>query len=572
MSGITFVRGTAVTSNWLNAINDHVYDDVPASGSYTHDSSTLRFLSSATGAVARAVQAVFSDTTNAKNCGATGDGVTLDTVNIQKVIDEDLPADFGVLIFPPAHYKIGQIVFDGFSNLLIIASGCKFTLVGDNAGFLVKGTSSNIFVQGGSITGDGANRDADTSKAQIGWLFGNEAGANVQNVFVEDVIVDASNIGFKFAEGTGGGSGKTNNVKITRCQAKDIVGVVGGVGYGFQFTQAPYSLLSDCQAINCQRHGIYFAEGRDYTAVNCIIRDHRSTVFNASYRVAMSISRSRNVAVSNCVFDNCYDGTIEIDTDTAGTAPDNVSIGTTISNCAFYDSKLADIRIGTVPATDGLSYDVLVSNCVSVRGNNAQPSVLIEGGDRVKISNYTTRGSGLAGGRAITLAGTSGAAYTDNIEITGLQATNWDYGIQVESVLKTGTSKIRLLNNNISALTAELEFVGGEDSITNNNLIYTRSNGKNASRTYTSSGSNLTLPFGGVTNFTMSPSGASTFLNFSGGTEGQEVTLFFTNGNTTLLNTNFYLAGGVNFVGTASDTLTLVYQGGAWREKSRSVN
>jgi hypothetical protein len=304
------------------------------------------------------------------------------------------------------------------------------------------------------------------------------------------------------------------------------------------------------------------------------VRDHRSTVFTAAYRVAMSISRSRNVAVSNCVFDNCYDGTIAVDVDTAGTAPDNVSIGTAITNCTFLNSALADIRIGTVPATDGTVYDVTITNCMMVRNAaNATSSIVIEGGERIKITDNFINGSAAAAGiRAISLNATSGATYTNDVEIVRNTINSAGYGVQIASALQTGSTRVRVLNNKITATTAELEFVGGEDTTTNNNLIYNRTNGKNANRAYTSSGSTITIPVGGLDVLTLSASGATTVSNFSGGTEGQELLCYFTNGNTTLLNSNFYTAGALNFVGSSFDTLTMVYISGAWREKCRSIN
>jgi hypothetical protein len=543
-------------------------EDLAASGG----SALVGFLQAGTGAVARTAQAKMRDTVSVKDFGAVGDGTTNDTTAIQAAATALTQGQ--TLYFPAGQYLIGQIIFNGKSNITVSAYGARFTLTGNNAGFLVKGVCSNIFVLGGTITGDGVNRDGALSTLQIGWMFGNEVGAFVQNVFVRDVIVDAANIGFKFAAGTGGGSGNTNNVKIVGCEAKNIVGLVGGAGYGFQFSQAPNSVMSDCSAINCGRHGIYFAEGRNYAATNCVIKNHRSTVFTSAYRVAMSISRSRNVVVSNCVFDNCYDGTVEIDTDTAGTAPDNVSIGTVLSNCTFLNSVLADIRIGTVPAVDGSSYDVVVSNCVMVRpSGNGVSSIVIEGGERIKITDNLIDGTlASATFRAIALNGTSGASYTNDVEIVRNTINSAAYGIQMESVLQTGTSRIRVLDNKITATTAELEFVGGENATTNNNLIYNRTNAKNATRSYTSSGSSIVIPVGGLDVITLTPSGATTISNFSGATEGQLLTLYFTNGNTTLLNTNLYLAGAVNFVGTASDTLTMVYMGGFWREVCRSIN
>jgi len=534
--------------------------------------ATQDFQQAGTGAVTRTVQSKLRDVVSVADFGAVGDGVADDTAEIQAAIDS-LSTGQALVFQSGKTYKIGQVIFNG-KSVAVMAHGAKFTLSGSSAGFVVKGIVTGFYVYGGTITGDGVNRDGALSTLQIGWLFGNESGAYVQNVWVEDVTVDSANIGFKFAAGTGGGSGNTNYVKVNNCQAKDIVGLVGGTGYGFQFSQASNSVISNSVAINCGRHGVYFAEGRNYAAVNCIVRDHRSTVYTAAYRVAMSISRSRNVTVSNCVFDNCYDGTVEIDVDTQGTAPDNVSIGTVVDGCTFLNSALADIRIGTVPAVDGIVYDVVVSNCVMVRpSGNGASSIVIEGGERIKITDNLINGaSASATFRAIVFNATSGASYTNDVEVVRNTINSSAYGVQVESALLTGTSRVRILDNKITATTAELEFVGGENTTTNNNLIYNRTDGKNATRAYSSSGSNITIPVGGLDCLTLSASSATTISNFSGGAEGQELTLYFTNGNTTLLNTNFYTAGAVNFVGTANDTLTMVYLGGFWREKCRSIN
>ena len=534
-------------------------------------SSFVGYLPAGTGAVATTVQAKLRETVSVKDFGAVGDGIVNDTAAIQAAIDS--LSSKSTLIFPAGTYKINQVIFDGISEIAVTAYGARFSLTGDNAGFVVKGVCNNIDVFGGVLVGDGVNRDSDLTKIQIGWSFGNESGAYVQGVRVHDVWVDSANQGFRFAAGTGSGSGPCQNVKVINCHAKDIVGLVGGAGYGFMFSQAPFSSIVQSSAENCGRHGIYFAEGRNYTASSCLVRNHRSAVYTGAYRVAMSISRSRNVTVEGCVFDNCYDGTVEIDVDTQGTAPDNVSIGTVLSNCVFLGSALADIRIGTVPAVDGIPEDVVVSNCAMVRpSSNSNSSIVIEGGERIKIDGCLIDGPGTSSSRAISLNATSGATYTDDLTITNNQISGWDYGIQFESALKTGASKVQVFNNQISATTSEFDFVGGEDATTNNNLIYKRNNGKNATRSYTSSGSNITIPVGGLDVLTISASGATTVLNFSGGTEGQELLCFFTNGNTTLLNSNFYMAGALNFVGSQYDTITFVYVGGYWREKCRSLN
>lgn len=511
---------------------------------------------------------------NVCDYGAVGDGTTNDTVAIQAAISA-LTSNQR-LVFPGKNYLMGQVIFDGLSNISIDCQGAKFTLTGDNAGFVVKGICNGIRVNGGDIIGDGTNRDADPTKAQVGWLIGSYAGAYVQSVVIENVNVTSTNNGFKFAYGTGTGAGNANYMRVSNCRAKNIVGTVGGVGYGFQFSQANYSVITNCIADNCGRHGIYFAEGYNYAASDCSIANHRLDVHSGTYRHGFEISRSRNVSVTGCTFYNCFDGAMGINVDAQGVSPDNVCNTVAVSGCSFWGSDVADIRIGTVsPSTDGVVNNVLITGCVMNRiTTNSNQSIVLESGNEVSIENCQINGTNAASARAVVLNARDGATYTTYAQISGNTIINYDTGIQVESALCTGTSTVRLMDNVILNAVTELEFLSGEDSITNNNLIYSRTNQTNSTKSYTSSGSNVVIPAGGCDLLTLSASGATTIQTFSGATTGQVLRLFFGNGNTTLLNNASYLrlAGATNFVGTANDTLTLIYTNGAWCEVSRSVN
>lgn len=71
--------------------------------------------------------------------------------------------------------------------------------------------------------------------------------------------------------------------------------------------------------------------------------------------------------------------------------------------------------------------------------------------------------------------------------------------------------------------------------------------------------------------------GATTIVSFDDGADGQEITILFTDGNTTLKHTtgageNLVLQGATNFVGTTNDVLKLTKSGTYWFETSRSVN
>lgn len=55
-------------------------------------------------------------------------------------------------------------------------------------------------------------------------------------------------------------------------------------------------------------------------------------------------------------------------------------------------------------------------------------------------------------------------------------------------------------------------------------------------------------------------------------TPGRRITLIFLAACTLTNGATIKLAGAVNFVATADDAITLVYDGTAWREVARSVN
>ena len=78
----------------------------------------------------------------------------------------------------------------------------------------------------------------------------------------------------------------------------------------------------------------------------------------------------------------------------------------------------------------------------------------------------------------------------------------------------------------------------------------------------------------GVSFLYIANTSATTITNFTGAVQGQIITLIFSNANTTITRNNAYLSGGVNFVSTARDSLTLIYRGAdsQWYEVARSVN
>lgn len=73
--------------------------------------------------------------------------------------------------------------------------------------------------------------------------------------------------------------------------------------------------------------------------------------------------------------------------------------------------------------------------------------------------------------------------------------------------------------------------------------------------------------------FKCSPAGATNITSFTNASAGQIIYLIFTNGNATIkAGANMKLTAGLDMVGTADDTLTLLYDGTSFWEQARSVN
>lgn len=99
-------------------------------------------------------------------------------------------------------------------------------------------------------------------------------------------------------------------------------------------------------------------------------------------------------------------------------------------------------------------------------------------------------------------------------------------------------------------------------------------NGSGMSGDLLTMGNQVATPNVGYGNrFKAADSGATVQTDMLGGTEGHEITIFFTNGSRTVQNNaSQLLAGAANFVGSANDTLSMIKIGSVWYETARSIN
>lgn len=152
MSDTTYVDyvAPAVSAEWLNEINDHVWHDTPVIGSTIHNASAIKntpngtieatnvqaaineivsdlsndsgssligFIQSGTGAVARTNQDKLRETVSVKDFGAVGDGVTDDTAAIQASVNSAT-----TVYFPPGIYKATTAI-TLVANTILIGGG-----------------------------------------------------------------------------------------------------------------------------------------------------------------------------------------------------------------------------------------------------------------------------------------------------------------------------------------------------------------------------------------------------------------------------------------------------------------
>ena len=549
-------QNTGVSNRALVAPNTDPTDiNMTIPGKTTRLGKLLKF--NATTGNPEVVQYPFSGVVSITDFGADPTGATDSTAAINSAVGA-LSAG-GTLLCPAGTYLISSpIIFDG-KNATVSAYGANFTLVGDNTGFVVKGTITNFTVLGGSITGDNNAARPDSSTAQIGWLIGDAAGATINNVTIRDVKVSQANVGFKASYGIGGII--AYNVRFINCEAIDSAGSAGGVGYGFQFAQVSGGMIDNCFAANCTRHGIYLSEGADYIVSNCYVKDCGPG--GGSVRGAIAIARSNNVSVTGCSISNSDDVAMVIDDDAQGLSPDNFTKNVTVTGCTFKENILGGLWVGTSadPATDGFVENLIVDSCSFFSyATNTNNEIRVTAGKNIILSNsiIDTTNAG-ASQRAVALTNAGGSSYTNNVSFLGNQFVGvQNVAVELAAGLGTNNVDLRFSQNHGISYT----WLDGAGAVTNN-AVYTDDLGQ-------ISNSGATPNIGAGNRFLLTQTGAVSVTSFVGGYEGKRISIQFGDSNSTLT-TNMYLAGNTNFAAAINDQIVLEYRGTQWREISRTT-
>jgi len=505
--------------------------------------------------------------------GIVGDGATSDVTSITNAFS--FASDGSAIYFPPAasSYYIDSAIVATDKDLFIDAGIARFTLSGDNAGFQFHGDISRLRWAGGVFQGDNTNRDSDSTLAQAALIVGNVDGDDIADVIISDLYCNQANIGIKIADGRSSGD-TVDRVIITNCTILGAVGFVGGVGYGIQISQAPGVSIKDCNVEDCQRHGIYVSEGRNARVTGCEVVGCGKG--DGTIRGAMSISRTANVVISACLLHDNADCALAIDTDSQGLAPDNICRDIEVSGCTFSVNDYGSLRIGTSanPAVDGVPGAVTISDCtIREQATPLASAITVNQCDILSISNITIDARDVTGTfRAVTLTGTGGEAYTkglklDNIHVSAANSSG-SYVVQVAVAIYEGSQQVEITNILSSDITGSLiEYVAGSAASVTNAKLYI----EDGSRTLTNAGA--TPWVAGAEQILLTNSSPQDLSNFTGGRPGESIVIIFTDGNTTVKNSNFYVAAAADWNPAQNDTISMSKRPASlWYEVCRSDN
>lgn len=553
--------------------------------------NSTAYLPPYTGSVMRTIGDKLAEEITPEDFGALG-GAAVDTVAVQKAIDALTP---GKQLYLRTIYTIG-----GLGCNITNKSGIKITGPGglklasgsdvNAACLLLVGTCDSVYVSCISMEGEA---NAGATYFQKG-VYSN-SGQTLSNIHVDGCKIKNLNAGISYNAAS---SGSYNGAWATFNTIINMVGTIGGQGYGVHGAGVQNFQVFGNDISFCQRHSVYDAEGSStdpsqasahFIAYNTI-RWHRFGVAPSEVRPAIFADRGHGgVICNNWVYDY-RDGAIAVSHDTVagfdtsgwhvytnhlwGRRNDVASmwIGelanpTTnrTSKVYFYDNDIkSDIAVG------GRANDIVVYNCLGFgisRNKIHTDNILNLAYVPISIGTWSSGGA----------ADLDNGIVDDNVVTGTLAAANPGVSpinfLEFNTAVCSGNSRVRVTGNQVQneLLNKMVSYVSSK---TNPKLVVQDQWG-GIPGVYIA-GDLTPSVFGGVTNMYIANSGAVAITALDDGSPGQVVTLTFADTNTTIKFStgNIYLAGGADFVSTAHDTLTLMYSldYAHWVETGRSVN
>ena len=446
MASTHFTTGTTITSEWLNDVNDAVYEgNITAEG--------VQYTPPFTGGVTETVEAKLAQTVSVKDFGAVGDGVTDDTDFIQNAIDAVGANGGGSLYFPAGTYRIEgtlNVTENGTSlqgdskksTVLLFANGADdcITAIGASYANQISGFEIHDMefqfdgkTGGRTLVMKYAYRSSITNVSIEGCYTGFEIYAN-NDAYLENII-------FQLIDGGSGTNfGCEGNVaqKPTACYGIFWHGAADGTAQAIQLTT--FNVTVTC--------GYTGADGLIWDGGASTWNMNQTTVLNSRYGLWVKNSQLSNAHYPTFLnaTNFCTDGVSAV-----GARFDAGAIFQ-LTNCAITNTSgstgqgSADTHALVIYADTGNSYtrEFYFSNCRI--GYSKQIAAWVSGRNIIFsncnfISGATTPSNTYP---AIQVVGTA-----DYVNITGCMtsvygATNdWKYGVQVDD----GATNVSVVGN-----------------------------------------------------------------------------------------------------------------------------
>ena len=244
--------------------------------------------------------------------GAVGNGVANDTTALQAALTAMASGD---TLEMNGNYLINaSLTITNKTRIRITGKGRVFLSGAASSAYIFQlvGTCDDIEIDGLTLVGENNSGYGQTA-------IGAATGQTISNTRFHDLNISQINVGISLNAYP---TGSWTRAMVYANILKDIPGTVSGSGYGIHIPNTTDSHIFDNTIENCDRHSIYQASGVNCNNViaNNVIRKHRFTTGDGSFRSAAVIARSSNVSFIGNKFSQCKDCCLEIAHVTADSA------------------------------------------------------------------------------------------------------------------------------------------------------------------------------------------------------------------------------------------------------------
>lgn len=507
--------------------------------------------------------------------GAVADRFTNDALPCQKAVNST--SKNSTIILSQSYVSTG-IDISGKSNLRITGGG-ELVLSGTysepspTAGYAFQliGTIDNLEIDHLTIQGDGI------AASRHQGIF-NFSGQTISNVRFHDISFYDLGLGISLNAAAGGTY--TKGFVYNNYLYNILSTTVGS--YGIHLAECTYCHVYGNTIEKSQRHAIYQAQGNGYNVISGnIIKDHRLGVADGALRAAIVVSRSQNIIVSGNTILDSWDAGMEIGHDTSS---GKYCKDILVSGNKFINRKNngPHLFVGEqlVPGTYDTTHIKIFGNSFFTdhSGGVGGSDISLLNGQYVSISDNQFAKIGVAAGSSFIdfgadlLINNAADCQYNEIKRNRFIATGSDTSLVkgIDVCLELADSTNGAHNEIVDNVFVGCGYGNVFLSLPQTNSFLLIDTAINiVLGTYTEG--DATPSVFGMNQINISNSSLVTITDFDDGINGQEITLYFSDSNTTVSN-SMYLKDSLAWTPSAHDILKMRYNGTAWHEVSRSYN